>query len=114
MHQEHSAGRLDESLFPYVKDSPSSAPTTASSRVAPAPVTSLRSQKPSWHRAARPGGNSEIRPRLLVFVAGGVTYAEIREAYQLSSSLSKDIYIGMFVHSLSMQLNNSPQDRPTR
>jgi syntaxin-binding protein 1 len=29
-----------------------------------------------------------------VFVAGGATYSEVRDTYQLSSSLNKDIYIG--------------------
>ncbi|KAJ7211803.1 Sec1-like protein [Mycena haematopus] len=47
-------------------------------------------------KAARPGGTAgdSTRPRLLVFVAGGMTYSEIREAYQLSTSLNRDIYIG--------------------
>lgn len=60
-------------------------------------ATSLRSQKPSWHKAAaRPGGSAAdlTRARLLVFVAGGMTYSEIREAYQLSTSLNRDVYIG--------------------
>jgi syntaxin-binding protein 1 len=59
------------------------------------PTTSLRSAKPSWHRAARAGGPAvENRQRLLVFVAGGMTYSEMREAYSLSSQLGKDIFIG--------------------
>lgn len=59
------------------------------------PTTSLRSAKPSWHRAARTGGaSSETRQRLLVFVAGGMTYSEMRETYLLSSQLGKDIFIG--------------------
>jgi len=60
------------------------------------PTTSLRSAKPSWHRAARTGGPAavETRQRLLVFVAGGMTYSEMREAYLLSSQLGKDIFIG--------------------
>lgn len=32
-----------------------------------------------------------------MFMAGGMTYSEIREAYQLSSALNKDIIIGEFV-----------------
>lgn len=36
----------------------------------------------------------EIRQHVLVFVAGGMTYSEMREAYLLSKSLSKDIIIG--------------------
>jgi len=59
------------------------------------PTTSLRSAKPSWHRAARTGGAStETRQRLLVFVAGGMTFSEMREMYLLSSQLGKDIFIG--------------------
>lgn len=92
--QEHVADKLDKVMFPYVKDAPSVAAPAASLRSAPVQTTSLRSQKPSWHKAARPGGVSDTRQRLLVFVAGGMTYSEIREAYQLSASLNKDIYIG--------------------
>ena len=54
----------------------------------------MRSAKPSWHRAAKPGGSQEVKQRLLVFVAGGMTYSEMREAYLLSKSLNKDIIIG--------------------
>ncbi|KAJ7509807.1 Sec1-like protein [Mycena galericulata] len=93
--EEHVADKLDKTLFPYVKDAPSLAAPAASLRSGtPVQATSLRSQKPSWHKAARPGGVTDTRQRLLVFVAGGMTYSEIREAYQLSASLNKDIYIG--------------------
>ncbi|KAJ7903783.1 Sec1-like protein [Mycena olivaceomarginata] len=74
--RDHVADKLDKTLFPR---------------------RSLRSQKPSWHKAAaRPGGSAAdlTRARLLVFVAGGMTYSEIREAYQLSTSLTRDVYIG--------------------
>lgn len=96
--QEHVSSRLDPTLFPYVKDSPAAAPTPSSSlRSSPAiqPAVSLRSQKPSWHKAAR-GGNTQNdnRQRLIVFVAGGMTYSEMREAYALSKSLNKEVIIG--------------------
>lgn len=78
-----------------MKDYPSAQPAAASLRPTMTPTTSLRSAKPSWHRAARPGAAaSETRQRVLVFVAGGMTYSEMREAYQLSTALSKDVYIG--------------------
>jgi syntaxin-binding protein 1 len=107
------SNKLDQSVFPYVKDTPvaSGTPTATSLRSsastggggAATPPTSLRSAKPSWHRAARPGAAggaaAETRQRLLVFVAGGMTYSEIREAYQLSSSLNKDIIIGALIIS---------------
>ena len=93
--QDQFSGKLDPAGFPYVKDYPQSTPSAASARPAMTPTTSLRSAKPSWHRAARPGGSAvETRQRLLVFVAGGMTYSEMRDAYLLSSQLGKDIIIG--------------------
>ncbi|EGN96657.1 hypothetical protein SERLA73DRAFT_93200 [Serpula lacrymans var. lacrymans S7.3] len=91
--QDHVANKLDPTLFPYVKDSPTAAPVS-SLRAASPQTTSLRSAKPSWHKAARSNAAIDNQQRILVFVAGGMTYSEIREAYQLSSSLAKDIYIG--------------------
>ncbi|KAF7296537.1 hypothetical protein HMN09_01060700 [Mycena chlorophos] len=107
MLEEHMTDRLDKTLFPYVKEEPSpggssalsSAPSSLRSAT-PVQTTSLRSQKPSWHKAARPGAGGAAaerdtnRGRLLVFVAGGMTYSEIREAYALSSSLNRDVFIG--------------------
>lgn len=93
-------GRLDLQAFPYVKDSPTNLASSSSLRSSPAtPITptsgSLRSAKPSWHKAApKTGTTAEIRQRVLVFVAGGMTYSEMRETYLLSKSLSKDIIIG--------------------
>ncbi|KAK0239011.1 Sec1-like snare protein [Armillaria nabsnona] len=92
--EEHAESKLDVTLFPYVKDSPSAIPPP-SMRPAPTHTTSLRSQKPAWHRAATRNVTQEsTKQRLFVFVAGGMTYSEVREVYELSSSLSKDIYIG--------------------
>ena len=100
--QEHVANKLDPTLFPYVKDSPSAQGSGASSLRAgaspspsPSPAVSLRSQKPSWHKATRGAGTAnDNRQRLLVFVAGGVTYSEMREAYLLSKSLGREVIIG--------------------
>ncbi|KAH9913550.1 Sec1-like protein [Epithele typhae] len=105
--EEHVANKLDPTLFPYVKDSPSAGPTTSSLRSSPAPsvqpAVSLRSQKPSWHKASRVGGGGgrdDNRQRIIVFVAGGMTYSEMREAYVLSRTLNKDIIIGS-THTLT-------------
>ena len=94
--KDHVADKLDSSIFPYVKDSPG-AERGARSPPVQQPATSLRSAKPSWHRAARPGGSNELRSRVIVFVAGGVTYSETRTAYQLSAPLKRDIYIGKII-----------------
>ncbi|KAH9977523.1 Sec1-like protein [Russula compacta] len=103
--EDQVSGKLDPVSFPYVKDFPQAVPTASSARPTPTPTTSLRSAKPSWHRAARTGGAgaagaAETRQRLLVFVAGGMTHSEMREAYLLSSQLGKDIFIGS-THALT-------------
>lgn len=101
--EENVSGRLDGTLFPYVKDAPL-AGTAVSPRAAPPPqATSLRSAKPSWHKAPAVrvgGGPADNRQRLLVFVAGGMTYSEMREAYQMSGPLGKEIIIGATEFSL--------------
>ncbi|KAI0642273.1 Sec1-like protein [Trametes meyenii] len=104
--EDHVSSKLDSTLFPYVKDAPSAAPSAASSlRSSPAiqPAVSLRSQKPNWHKAARGASTqSDTRQRILVFVAGGMTYSEMREAYALSKSLNKEIIIGS-THAITPQ-----------
>ncbi|KAI0686679.1 Sec1-like protein [Cytidiella melzeri] len=93
--EDHAVNRLDPTLFPYVKDAPSLTPVAPSLKSTPSTGSqSLRSAKPVWHRAARPGAPQENRQRLMVFVAGGMTYSEMREAYLLSKALNKDIIIG--------------------
>ena len=82
-----------------MKDAPTLMPL--SPRSPPPQTTSLRSQKPAWHRAPKTSTVLDNRQRLLVFVAGGVTYSEIRETYQLSNSLQKDIYIGEFGQNIT-------------
>jgi syntaxin-binding protein 1 len=86
-------------MFPYVRDAPTATASAASLRTtaAPTPAGSLRSAKPNWHRAPQRGAVNEVRQRLIVFVAGGMTYSEMRAAYQLSASLGKDIFIGAWI-----------------
>jgi len=99
--EDQVSSRLDPAGFPYVKDYPQASATVSSARPIPTTTTSLRSAKPSWHRAARTGGAAvETRQRVIVFVAGGMTYSEMREAYLLSSQLGKDVFIGS-THALT-------------
>lgn len=93
-------------LFPYVKDAPSLTPAPSIKATPSTGSQSLRSAKPSWHRAARPGANQENKQRLFVFVAGGMTYSEMREAYLLSKSLNKEIIIGLSSISFTTQLKS--------
>ncbi|PWY97033.1 Sec1-like protein [Testicularia cyperi] len=122
MIEDHFAGKLEQATYPYVRDAPpepaagglalpvqtsalarvglggnSSSTPPPSARTQP---SSLRSAKPTWHQKGRGGGSTaglertDNRQRVLVFVAGGMTYSEMRSAYQISEKLGKDCYIG--------------------
>ncbi|PWN29630.1 Sec1-like protein [Jaminaea rosea] len=169
MIEDHFAGKLDQTTYPYVRDAPPEMPTGAASylsaglasggrdsplarvagqlggsggsgsggssaRPTGAP-SSLRSAKPTWHQKPRGAGGAagggggggsggsgdrygmnggsagaggmgggsggsgasmrdETRQRVLVFVAGGMTYSEMRSIYQISNKMHKDGYIG--------------------
>jgi len=93
------SGKLDASVFPYVKDPlRAGGPASPVTATGPAPaVTSLRN-KPVWTKGGQKviGGavRSENKQRVIVFVAGGMTYSEMRSVYELSATAGKDIYIG--------------------
>ena len=147
MVEDHFAGKLETSTYPYVRDGPpesgngmvggasglvtsaiggrdsplarigsSQSGSSASSRPQP---SSLRSAKPTWHQKGRPGaggmgsasstslGGAErgngTRQRVIVFVAGGMTFSEVRSTYQISEKLGKDVYIGEWGPLASMR-----------
>lgn len=109
--QDSHYNRLDPTLFPYTKDAPESssssnpasmrsggrlAPASSATRgPAPGSSGSLRSARPTWHKAPSARAmNTEGKQRIIMFVAGGMTYSEMRLAYAVGQSLGKEIYIG--------------------
>lgn len=98
--QEQNSNKLDLTNFPYIKDMPpeanpslraSSAHLAASSN----PSGSLRSARPTWHKAPSARiNNTEGKQRFIIFIAGGMTYSEMRCAYTVGQALGKDVYIG--------------------
>ncbi|TCD69157.1 vacuolar sorting protein VPS33/slp1 [Steccherinum ochraceum] len=89
--EDQFASRLDPTIFPYVKDQPP--PPSVAAPVAP--TSSLRSARPVWHRAgAGRSTNADNKERVLVFVAGGMTYSEMRECYLVGKKANKDVFIG--------------------
>lgn len=99
MVEDHTSNRLDQSSFPFVRDAPQELTSSMrSSHHAPPQQlnagNSLRSARPTWHKATSARQTNENQQRYIIFVAGGVTYSEIRQAYTLSQALGKDIIIG--------------------
>ncbi|KAI7816153.1 Sec1-like protein [Gamsiella multidivaricata] len=80
--EEHINGTLDPGLYPYTTEAPMDAgEATRSLRKTP---------QPTWEKK-KPNVKGS---RLLVFIAGGVTYSEIRAMYELCESMGRDIVIG--------------------
>jgi len=89
--------QIDNSLsstdFPYFREQNSS---SEASKVGP---TSLRkSVQPKWAdketRKAEKGGVTTVGGRIIVFIAGGITFSEIRTAYELTNKYNREIIMG--------------------
>ena len=90
-------GVLDPSAFSSVKGSESlNSPTLASTKTAP---VSLR-QKTSNPSASIPNSATAVvsvsapSRSVTLFVIGGITFSEIRSAYEVAESSKREIYIG--------------------
>ncbi|RMZ84679.1 hypothetical protein DV737_g895, partial [Chaetothyriales sp. CBS 132003] len=85
--EEQCQGTLDASLFPPVK------PHVDNSNAQAASVqTSLRvAGKPTW--AQTRSQPAKPRQRLIVFMAGGATYAESRVCYDVGQQYGRDVYL---------------------
>lgn len=169
MMEDHLLGRLEQSMFPYVRDAPQESRAThlmnqsmsfsssaqdyatgllhsaisatggkdsplarvgfgfdgsslSRSQVMRSGTTSLRSAKPTWHQKGRSqsvgsvggatvgaGGTSATMrtvnsvltemsnptaQRMIVFMAGGMTYSEMRTAYQVGKRNNTEVYMG--------------------
>ncbi|CAD6581232.1 MAG: vacuolar sorting protein VPS33/slp1 [Tremellales sp. Tagirdzhanova-0007] len=102
--EDHDNNRLDQSTFPFVKEAPPelshSLRAGGLAAIPPPPSSSLRSSRPTWHKAPSARiGNTEGKQRLILFVAGGMTYSEMRLAYTVGQALGKEIFIGESVGS---------------
>ncbi|KAK9767638.1 syntaxin binding protein 1 [Basidiobolus ranarum] len=81
---------LDSSLYPFVRK-----PENTNAPVEPKfSTTSLRSAKGSWQRNSHQNVSTAPTGKILIFVAGGLTYSEIRSIYELANATNREIYIG--------------------
>ncbi|KAK9463643.1 Sec1-like protein [Lipomyces oligophaga] len=86
---------LDPELFPYTKDQPAALASEDSTSVYAQPTSTSRRNKATWVDSHGGRGASVApRQRIFVFVTGGVTYSELKIAYDLSERFQKEIIIG--------------------
>ena len=88
MLESYCTGTLDTHLFPPVKPHLEEADSSANIS-----QFSLRStaSKPTWAR--NPTRSNEPRQRIVVFMAGGATYAEARACYEISQQYQKEVFL---------------------
>ncbi|KAK6454242.1 Sec1-like protein [Scheffersomyces xylosifermentans] len=94
--------QLDEEWFPYFRDKPLEEDIPGGeNRNSPANGLSsngsLRNAriKASWAQSSnRVAQIGRPKQKIFCYVAGGITYSEMRSIYELSSSLNKEFYIG--------------------
>lgn len=89
--------QLDEDWFPYFREKPLDDDAATVSAPGQQQQTSLRNNriKALWAQlSARAGGGGRPKQRVFVYVAGGMTYLEMRSMYELGDQLNKEVYIG--------------------
>lgn len=84
---------LSDELFPYIKDKPIDLESDIT-KTNSTTTTSLKNpkHKPVWAKST--SYYKLPRQRIFYFVAGGMTYAETRTAYELSATFDKEVFIG--------------------
>ncbi|CAI5760261.1 unnamed protein product [Candida verbasci] len=91
---------LDKEQFPYSRDQPleEDLPKNTTNNDLQSNGSLRNSRiKASWATNSRNSGSissGKQKQRIFAFVAGGMTYSEIRSIYELTSSMNKEFYIG--------------------
>jgi syntaxin-binding protein 1 len=89
MLENHVSGTLDQAIFPFTK--PQLDASDGLMGIDNVSQASLRSAKPTWAKSKI--ASIEPRQRVIVFMAGGATYAESRACYEVSHSSARDVYL---------------------
>ncbi|CAO3658545.1 unnamed protein product [Umbelopsis ramanniana] len=93
-------GTMDAGQFPYTRQSDAELHEEGSKPGSAVPATgvSLRTTKPTWSKKTNSMGGTPTRnptgAKLIIFVAGGMTYSEIRSAYEIGDMHNRDVIIG--------------------
>ena len=88
MLEEQIKGTLDSTTFPFTRPLTDADGMMAQEQLSQA---SLRSAKPTWARTRSTA--DQPRQRIIVFMAGGASYAESRVCYEVAQASSKDIFL---------------------
>ncbi|RUS20042.1 hypothetical protein BC937DRAFT_86503 [Endogone sp. FLAS-F59071] len=93
--QGHLNNTVDPSLYPYIREMEPEELEEEARLKALMPAPSLRTTRNKWQNKTRSAdGKGPSGARLILFVAGGITYSEIRSAYELADMYNREIFIG--------------------
>ena len=76
------------------------------------------SARPTWHRSGTGQPTTRAGPRIIIFIIGGVTYSEIRSAYEVTVANKKwEVIIGadqiltpkLFLKNLELNPNSDSE-----
>lgn len=89
-------GDLDEEAFPYTSPPPAADRKSMANKSSAA--KSAR-RKGDWKSSGKDTtenkeGDEDSRPRLIIFVLGGLTFSEMRSAYEIAEQRKANLYIG--------------------
>ncbi|KAI8365236.1 Sec1-like protein [Radiomyces spectabilis] len=94
--EAHIKDTIDQSLFPLLRvaEPENLRRDSIHSRKQ---VPQLRVYKTQWHKKST-GSNAAAKPPsgppVIIFITGGMTYSEMRSAYDLAETLNREVYIG--------------------
>ncbi|KAG0227954.1 vacuolar sorting protein VPS33/slp1 [Actinomortierella wolfii] len=87
--EEHILGTLDTNLYPYTTEH---VPNTDSYDPSSAARSLRKTTNTTWDNAKKK--NNVKGARLYVFVAGGLTYSELRAMYEICEQHNRDVIVG--------------------
>jgi len=89
---------LSTSEYPFVREASSKSEKKEKEKADTGTGSSLRRGQPRWAEKKSKKGKEEKKgpsgPRIIVFVIGGITYSEIRSAYELTNKLGRQVIVG--------------------
>ncbi|KAM3584082.1 syntaxin binding protein 1 [Umbelopsis sp. WA50703] len=94
--EAHIKETIDQSLFPLIRVAEPEN-KNQDTKVGLKHVPQLRVYHTKWHKktgGTNAGPKPPSGPPLVIFVAGGITYSEIRSAYELAETHDREVYIG--------------------
>ncbi|CEG67894.1 hypothetical protein RMATCC62417_04248 [Rhizopus microsporus] len=93
----HIDGTIDQRLFPNNLRTVKQQNLRKNTAEAVKEVPKLRVYKTQWHKKSTKGNAAPKPPSgppIIIFIVGGMTYSEIRSAYELAEAFDREVYIG--------------------